>query len=82
MLWITALYWIPPIRRKWITAGSRDFDSSDMVSKLSVALFKQDAEMLEELVGGMFQFFRDQRYLLTDMVKVCDELSIILAKAG
>ena len=33
--------------------------------------------MLEELVGGMFQFFRDQRYLLTDMVKVCDELSIM-----
>ena len=26
----------------------------------------------------MFRFFRDQRYLLTDMVNVCDELSIML----
>lgn len=55
-----------------------DFDSADMVSKLSVALFKQDADMLEELIDGMFRFFRDQRYLLTDMVNVCDELSIML----
>ncbi|MGO4791078.1 response regulator [Paenibacillus sp. 2KB_20] len=55
-----------------------DFDSADMVSKLSVALFKQDADMLEELVEGMFQFFRDQQYLLTDMVNVCDELTIML----
>ncbi|MEC0201328.1 response regulator [Paenibacillus lautus] len=55
-----------------------DFDSADMVSKLSVALFKQDADMLEELIDGMFRLFLDQRYLLTDMVKVCDELSIML----
>ena len=58
--------------------AKHDFDSADMVSKLSVALFKQDAEMLEELIDGMFRFFRDQRYLLTDMVNVCDELSIML----
>lgn len=55
-----------------------DFDSAEMVSKLSVALFKQDADMLEELIDGMFRLFLDQRYLLTDMVKVCDELSIML----
>ncbi|MEC0258862.1 response regulator [Paenibacillus lautus] len=55
-----------------------DFDSAEMVSKLSVALFKQDADMLEELIESMFRLFLDQRYLLTDMVKVCDELSIML----
>ncbi|MFD3257859.1 response regulator [Paenibacillus lentus] len=55
-----------------------DYDIAGMVQRIVSALFKQDQEELKTLVSSMFQYFREEAFLLPDIVKIYEELFALL----
>jgi two-component system response regulator YesN len=53
-------------------------DAAAMVQSLVSALFKQDALETGELVSGMFEFFKSEAYLLSEIIAVYEELFALL----
>ncbi|MFB5761789.1 response regulator [Paenibacillus medicaginis] len=63
------------------TEGRRtmlEYNSADRVHMLVAALFKQDATEVKRIVRDMFLFFRERNFLLSEVVKACEEVSILL----
>jgi two-component system response regulator YesN len=55
-----------------------EYNSADRVQLLVAALFKQDAADVKRIVGDMFLFFKERSFLLHEVVKACEEVSILL----
>lgn len=55
-----------------------ELDIAGHVQGIVAALFKQDWDEVKEQVASMFQFFREKRFLLRDIVKINEELFALL----
>ncbi|MEW4371545.1 response regulator transcription factor [Paenibacillus kandeliae] len=53
-------------------------DTADYCRRLTGALFQQDHELLLQLIAQLFAEYDHHRYLLSDMVQTCEEVTILL----
>lgn len=54
------------------------FDVTAVVQDMVSALFKQDQEEVRALVTSMFDFFRDKEFLLSEILKIYEEMFALL----